>query len=341
MASLRTLIPLFAFAGWLSGQRAEVRNASPLYLPSQVDSNSPAYWTDGRLNVLSSTGSVFRASGPSQLDLDEVDYVPVDSPRRQIWIEGVWRDPKDGTLFAWYHYEPGGVCGANSELSAPKIGALISTDDGDSFTDLGIVLDAGEAPNCSAGNGFFAGGHGDFSVILDPQGEYFYFLFTNYSGPAAAQGVALARMAFADRFEPVGRVWKLHAGEWNEPGLGGAVTPVLPARTAWDSDKADSFWGPSVHYNTAIGRHVVLLNRACCAARWPQEGIYLAYIRDLADPASWTKPEKIIDPDDIDQDPAYYPQVLGLQPGETDTLASRVARLYIQGVSKWELVFQP
>ena len=332
---------LFAFALLLPAQQAQLRNAPPMYLPSQVDSNSPAYWTpDGRLNVLSSFGITFRASGPSQMELEDLDWVEVTSPHVPAWIEAVWQEPETGRLFAWYHHEIPGTC-PGSTLAVPKIGALISEDGGATFTDLGIILEAGAAPNCDAKNGFFAGGHGDFSVILDPAGEYFYFLFTNYAGPADQQGVALARLPFAERFSPAGHVQKFHAGDWSEPGLGGAVTPVLAARTPWESDKADSFWGPSVHFNTATQRHVVLLNRACCAPRWPQEGIYLAFIEDLANPESWSTPRKILDPEDIDQDPAFYPQVLGIQFGETDTLASRVARLYVQGVSKWELVFTP
>ena len=66
--------------------------------------------------------------------------------------------------------------------------------------DLGTVLEA--RPNTlkpEAQNGYFAGGHGDFSVILDQEQRYFYFLFDNYSGPLEHQGVAVARMAFEDR----------------------------------------------------------------------------------------------------------------------------------------------
>src|SRR5689334_13343471 len=76
-----------------------------------------------------------------------------------IWIESVWQDA-DGTIYGWYHNEPGGVC-PNSTLTAPRIGALVSTDGGASFTDLGIVLSTGDPLNCAAKNGFFAGGHGD------------------------------------------------------------------------------------------------------------------------------------------------------------------------------------
>lgn len=328
-------------AATLAGQKVEIRDASPLYLPAQVDSNSPAFWIDGRLHVLSSVGYVTRSSGWSQLELDEVAYVEVNSEHQPVWIEAAWQDPQDPNLIlAWYHYEPGRVC-PNSELSFPRIGALISQDGGLTFADLGLVLESGEAPNCSAGNGFFAGGHGDFSVIHDAVSGYFYFLFGNYGGPVESQGVAVARMAFEDRYEPAGRVFKFHSGTWDQPGLGGLVTPIFPVRTGWETDKADAYWGPSIHFNTAINSWVVLLNHTCCGTRWPQEGIYVSFSKDLSDPASWSAPKRILDTSTIDQSPAFYPQVLGVQHGETDTLASRVARLYVQGVSKWELVFSP
>jgi hypothetical protein len=37
--------------------------------------------------------------------------------------------------------------------------------------------------------------------------------------------------------------------------------------------------------------------------------------------------------------PGYYPQVVGTEEGETDSLAGEKARLYVKGVSKWEIVF--
>jgi hypothetical protein len=37
--------------------------------------------------------------------------------------------------------------------------------------------------------------------------------------------------------------------------------------------------------------------------------------------------------------PGYYPQVIGLREGETDSLAGSIARLYIHGISNWELLF--
>jgi hypothetical protein len=307
------------------------------YPAPTVDGNSPAFWEDGRMKVYTSTGFPVSMSGNSLFDLwmDDDPAVTPDS-HYPLWIEAVWRD-QDGRVYGWYHHEPPGLCGG--KLSAPQIGAVVSSDGGRTFQDLGIVLASGDPINCSARNGYFAGGHGDFSVILDQERRYFYFLFTNYGGPPEQQGVALARMEFEGRERPMGRVTKLYQGSWNEPGVGGAMTPVLPARTAWERSDTDSFWGPAVHWNTYLQRYVVVLNRSCCSANWPQEGIYISFVTDLADVSGWSAPARILSARDIGFAPGYYPQVFGTRPGETDSLAGQSARLFVKGVSKWQISF--
>lgn len=308
-------------------------------MPAPVDSNSPAVWIDGQLVVFNSAGMPLVSRGGNQfLPFDQTDAVALDAMNQiPVWMEAIWQD-EDGTLFGWYHHEPGGLCGA-SHLTAPFIGAMVSLDGGRSFTDLGPVLVSGDPINCDARNGYFAGGHGDFSVIADQNGEYFYFLFSNYGGDGSQQGVATARMAMADRFAPSGNVWKYFEGDWTEPGLGGQVTPVLPVRQPWQNSNTDAFWGPSLHWNTYLQSYVMLLSRACCEAGWPQKGIYVSYSKNLADPASWSQPALLLE--DVGFGPGWYPQVMGERFGETDTLAGRVARLYVHGVSHWEIEFRP
>ncbi|MCL4402879.1 MAG: hypothetical protein M1436_09495 [Acidobacteria bacterium] len=320
-------------------QIAFLRPASTVTMPTpMVDGNSPGFWHGDTLTVFTSTGYPVSMSGPGLLNLGP-DVSPVVQPgdHYPLWIEAVWTD-EDGTVYAWYHHEPGGVC-SNNKLTAPRIGALVSTDAGRTFQDLGIVLSSGDPVNCGAQNGFFAGGNGDISVILDQNREYFYFLFTNYGGAPENQGVSIARMAFADRANPAGMVQKYYQGEWSEPGLGGRVTPVFPAVVPWERSNTDSFWGPAVHWNTSLNQYVLLLNHACCKPNWPQEGIYITFNPDLSNPSGWTQPYRLIDAKQIGFAPGYYPQVFGLGEQHTDTLAGEVARFFIKGVSKWEIVF--
>lgn len=316
------------------GQRVEIRGAEPVTLPLVVDSNSPVIWRDGRLQIYTSSGTPVVSfadslAGPFEtvpVGLDRDDHLP-------MWIESVWQDD-DGAVFGWYHHERLGVC-PGSTLTTPMIGAVVSYDGGRNFHDLGIVIDSGEPVNCTAENGYFANGHGDFSVVLDRERGFFYFFMGAYAGAAGEQGVAAARMAFNDRFYPAGAVYKYYQGAWDEPGLGGKTTAVFPAATGWEDSATDSFWGPSVHWNTSAQAWVMMLNRACCSPGWPQEGIYISFSADLSDPTQWKTPLKLIEGGE------WYPQVIGLGPGETDSEAGQTVRLFVRGFSDLELILSP
>ena len=250
---------------------------------------------------------------------------------------------QDGdTLYGWYHWEPHAedVCAAFPK-TAPQIGALVSHDNGVHWKDLGIVLRAPEGDlHCDTPNGYFAGGHGDFSVLPDREREQVYFFFDNYGGPAETQGVCIGRMSFADLDDPVGKVWKWHAGQWSEPGLDGRMTPFLPVAQDWHAEDVDAFWGPSIHWNTHLEQYVILLNRAIDPA-WGQEGIYITGNRDISDPAGWSQPERL--PLELEGPihMQFYPQIFGVnaQARETDKLAGAEARLFVAGVSRWMIRF--
>ena len=213
----------------LYGQSAALREAAPVQMPGRVDCNSSAHWHDGKMYLFNSSGLPVRSEGPDQFQLGQTRAVAFDHHERHSrWIEASWMD-EEGILYAWYHHEPRGICEAKEyhpesqthKLTAPKIGALRSENNGASFVDLGVILEAPPEVDCGAENGFFAGGNGDFSVMLDRGGKFLYFLFGSYSVDVSQQGVAVARMAYADRDKPVGKIWKYREGTWKEPGLGG------------------------------------------------------------------------------------------------------------------------
>ncbi len=328
------LIALISTAA-ATAQTVTLQETRRIAFPAPVDSNSPAFWENGLLAVYNSTGmGPVKSTGANQEHLIAGTSVKLGSSiHRPYWIEATWTD-SNGTIFAWYHHEPHRVCG-NTSLTAPEIGALVSYDGGNSFLDMGIILQSGDPIDCSAQNGYFAGGNGDFSVLLSRDQKYFYFLYSNYAGPLEAQGVAVARMPAERRSTPVGAVRKYYDGKWNEPGLGGRTTAIFPANVGWSEADTDALWGPSVHWNSHLGMFVMLLNHSCCSPGWPQEGIYVSYNRTLGNPLGWSKPAKILD------GVGWYPQVLGLNPQGTDKLAGRVARLYVGGISWWELTFEP
>lgn len=313
---------------------ARLHSVPRLQFPANTDCNSPAFWRGGTLYLFNSAGHPYRASGRSLFELGPAEPVAFDNTLNGgRWIESVWL-ADDGVLYGWYHHEPIGLCPGTS-LTAPKIGAARSEDNGATWIDLGFVLEArANTLRCDARNGYFAGGNGDFCVFLDPEQHYLYFFFGSYAGDVDEQGVCAARMEWKHRDAPVGNVWKWYRGKWTQPGLGGNVTPFLRAFAAWEREDCDAFWGPSVHWNAYLHQYVMLLNRAR-GAGWAQEGIYISFSPDLADPESWSQPEKVLDGG------AWYPQVIGLQdvPGGTDKLAGQRARFFMGGVSEYEIEF--
>jgi hypothetical protein len=311
--------------------------------PGETDCNSPAHWDGDTLYIFNSAGHPWRSSGTDVFHLTG-DYRRVEYNNKANggrWIECTVPDPGSRTLYGWYHLEPTGICpGAHPDpkmnLTAPRIGAVRSSDNGATWEDLGIVLDSPPALRCDTKNYYFAGGNGDFSAMLDRRGEYLYLFFSTYVGDVSEQGVGVARMRWADRNSPTGKVYKWHQGKWSEAGLQGRSTIIYPAFIDWHREDANAFWGPSIHWNTHLREYVILLNRSK-DSRWGQEGIYVSFNRDLANPAGWSAPVKILESTGADR---WYPQVIGLNAAEreTDKLAGREARLFVRGQSRWEIL---
>jgi hypothetical protein len=278
--------------------------AREIVFPASVDSNSPLFWNDfGEMVLFTSFGQPFFNVGPDLQSLTPVGAVAFDEegPGRR-WLESVIRSG-DGTLYGYYHAEPAGLCGLESGLTEPLIGAAVSLDDGQSWRDLGIVLRAPAGSlRCETPNSYFAGGVGDFSVLLDPDERYAYFFFSSYSGAPEEQGVSVARMPWADRDRPVGKLEKFFEG--------------------------------LLQWNTELRQYVMLLNHNI-GTSFTNEGIYVAFAADLGDPASWSAPEKIM------EDGGWYPQVIGLEAEfGTDKQAGREAWFCVHGVCAHRIVFE-
>lgn len=314
----------------------EIEDAPYFRFPSGTDCNSPSWWAaDGKYYILNSTGHPTRSSGENVEQMtrgEEIIYTAWRDGGR--WIESVHQD-EDGTLYGWYHNEPAHLFGPEWQvgrqfpLTAPFIGAVVSYDNGASWDDLGLVLTSSPSMlNVENHNYWFGGGNGDFSVILDREGKHFYFLFCTYYKDVAQQGIALARMRYEDRGGPVGKVMKWYNGAWQEPGLNGYVTPIIPVNKDWYAPEPDTFWGPSIHWNHHIEQYVILMNRAI-DPRWKQEGIYLSLTPDISDPHSWTPPLRVLDSE------GWYPELIGTDyvRQETDRVCGANCRLFIHGKS--------
>jgi len=319
-----------------------------------IDSNSPLHWDGDTLYLFNSFLHPFRSSGPDifhQSNQTSVHLGDIDD-LLDMWIEATFKD-SDGVLYGAFHHEPDGVCISDEHLpTAPKIGWLKSQDNGKNWRDLGFVITASPcAINCKTESPWDAGGTGDFVFLPDSMKKYFYFYGTSYDPRFEEQGVWAARMAYADRGQPSGKVRKWYRGGWNEPALWGHVTPVFPASRDYHKKDGSMFWGPCIHWNTYLQMYVMVLNHAI-DTRLNADGIYVSYNRDIGNPAGWTKPAMLIAVADVRKAMAggeeglpdvmnngWYPQIIGTAKGETDKLAGRKARLFLGGLSNLEIEF--
>ena len=355
----RTFRFVTLFVTLITAARADAQVAAPsvtitpapaITLPGGVDSNSPAIWdlVNGveTLQVVTSiAGQPSLASGRRLARLGPAAPVEfVTHPGHGVWMESVIMD-EGGTWYGYYHNEiPATLCD-RPQLTLPRIGAARSRDRGETWEDLGIIL---EAPpgwhDCLTPNQYFVGGVGDVSVVLDHDSKDLYLYFSQYSKYAAAQGVALARLAWADRDKPVGKITVFNDGVWLPPTRTTSTdddgnersewaypygTPLVAVTQPWhDEDPADdAFWGASLHWNESLRLYVMLLNRTK-DEQFTQEGIYVSYAARLDAPAAWTTPTKIVDGG------SWYPQVMGIETGEgSDKRAGARARLFMGGRS--------
>lgn len=335
--SFATTITLIRAVAFTPAPSFILRETSPIKFRGgpggESDSNSPAHWDGNTLYVFNAAYQTWRTAGVN-LTQQNRDYRPIsfENPSFDggIWLESTHKE--GDTLYGWYHHEPLNI-GLPDKLTAPRIGAAYSTDNGLTWHDLGFVIEAPSSSfNPDTENKYFAGGNGDFSVILDEEKKYFYFLISTYHKNIEEQGIAVARMKYENRDDPVGKVWKWSEGKWEEDGMGGRVTPIFKALKNWHNSDADVLWGPSVHFNTYLNMYVMLMNHAK-DANWTQEGTYISFNPNIADPFGWTTPKLIHTTNH------WYPQVMGVARFETDKRAGRVVRYFEAGESRFEMVF--
>jgi hypothetical protein len=325
-----------------------LRSAPELQMPGAheneivwgVDGNSPAERdAAGRLIIFNSWGYPWRSIGANLFQMATSERITIfnrEAIEGGLWLEATYRDA-DGTIFGWFHNEISAGCD-NGFLAVPRIRQMVSRDQGLSWEDFGVIIEApADSLICDTPNMYFAGGHGDFSVLYDAATQHFYFYFTTYNQQREEQGIGIARLAYQDRYDPVGKAWKWDGVGWREPGQRGHVKPIFPPVTDWHQPNVDAYWGPALHYNTYLRQYVMLLNRAS-NPEWAAEGIYISFNRDLGNPNGWSELQRLLL--EMDSPSLAYPQVIGLEANGTDKIAGQVSRLFLLGQSFWELVFE-
>jgi hypothetical protein len=266
-----------------------------------------------------------------------------------MWFESVIPDETDTTWYGYYHDELAALACGRTDRTISRIGAAVSSDRGVTWQDLGIILEAPPGSEaCNSTNRYVVGGVGDVSAMVDRDWKDLYLYFSNYGRDPRTQGVIVARLAWADRDAPRGRVTIWQDGVWLPPSprpLTGtddvslewdypAGTPLVRTTSPWHDRQpaANAFWGPSLHWNTSLQRYVMLLNRAR-DENFTNEGIYVSFAPRLDDPRGWSAPTRILGGG------GWYPQVAGLEPGGTDREAGRRARFLVTGRSNRVIEF--
>lgn len=348
------LIPLRAQNGGLApraaeGPSARLVSAPALTIPAKADSNIPLVWdlVDGVPTLFAFAswgGTPAMLAGPEVGALREIGTVTlIPGAGHGVWIEAVVADDV-GTWYGYYHHEvPAEKCG-RPDRTIVSIGAARSRDRGVTWDNLGIVLEAppdGEA--CASTNHLLLGGVGDPTAILDANRRYLYLYFSQYSQAPSAQGVAIARMPWADRDAPAGALAVLGDGAWLPARLADgdgprweypAGTALVPVGNPWhNGDNAvDAYWGASIHWNTYLERYVMLLNRAK-NENFDNEGLYVSYAPAVDIPTAWSAPQKLMNGG------GWYPEAVGLEAGGTDKEAGQRARFFITGRSNHYIEF--
>lgn len=329
--------------------------ATTLEFPSETDSNSPAVWemVDGSwtmslFNSMAGWAAISRGSSLRTLASHGEVRFAGPAPEGGTWFEALILDAD--SWYGFYHNEREDVVCPGSGKVWPRIGAARSDDRGVTWTDLGPVIETPvSAVGCTTNNHYFVGGVGDFSVMLGPARNYAYIYYSQYDEVGDRVGVSAARMAWADRDAPAGRVDIWNDGAWvppsevavtDEPSAEPAwdyplATPIFRSTNRWDDRRAgvDVFWGPSIHWNTALNTYVMLLNRAV-SNTWEQGGVYVSFNDRLDAPDAWSAPALVT------RGGSWYPQVIGLDPTVgTDKYAGGVARFFMAGKSEHLIVF--
>jgi hypothetical protein len=329
--------------------------APSLSFPNPTDSNSPAFWNGERFYIFNSWGGQPRRAEGSRID--DVEDTNPDGQSSSYsngdmgrWLEGVIRDDETGRLYGWYHQEIETLC-PQGRRAWPQIGAAISEDDGATWDDLGLILTPRDGSvTCDTDHPVTNGGIGDFSVILDRNGDpanhYVYFVFSSFGGDLEEQGISFARMLWADRDQPFDRssgqslASKWDGGAWGAPGIAGRSVAIFhdSQQVSWTSAQNNGFWGPSVHWNVDLHRFIILMDRSK-GGNYETQGVYMTYTTNLDDPRSWVAPRLI-----ITDNQGWYPQVIGAAVVEgTDKTAGSGAELqtryFNQGQSSLYITF--
>ena len=302
-----------------------------------MDSNSPAFWADGRLHVFNSLHHPFLSDGRTVARL--VDPVGVSfqggvaGPR---WMEAVIQDggrhalrvlPPRADAACATAYQDGApdrrraIAGRRLSLGRPGDHPRRSPQLAEvrhRRTSTSSAVRATSAP----------------SSIQDR--DFVYFFFSAYPPRAARPGDrrrphGVGAIATA----PPAAAVQVACRELDGPRAGRAgATPIYGVRRLVARRPTPTPSGGRRCTGTPSSTSYVILMTRTRDSAWCTEGIYVAYADRLEDPCGWSAPQRLI------EGGAWYPQVMGLERGRgTDSLAGEYARFFMGGRSDFFIRF--
>ncbi len=300
-------------------------SASRIDLPGEIDSSNPAVWSlvDGvqRLFVLSSWGGVpVRSAGASidSLQRGEPGRVYVASgPRR---VDGGDRPGRRRHL-VWLlpSRAPGGsVRPARSAAAAHRRDAIRRSTARRGKISASCSTRRRAARRATRGIASCLAASATSPRRSMPSGQDLYLYFSQYSRDGATQGVAVARLAWADRDQPAGKAAIWNDGAW----LPASESPASGRRVGVSGGHAAGARRAAVSRSIRRPRRLLgrvdsleHLSRAVRDAAQSRQGRSVRPGRDLrrrsrqrCGSARWSAPAKIMNGG------SWYPQVIGTRP---------------------------
>ncbi len=223
------------------------------------------------------------------------------------WPFNLWAD-NNGKWYSYMHTEDSvqietGNTGHGSDLRT--IALWTSTDEGANWSYQGVSVsidDQYAVPGNLQSTWPKNGGAGDHKLIVSPDRQYLYLLYTNftYDNPAVnsnyvAGNMAVARASLDSNGVP-GPFYKYYNGSFSQPGVGGHETWVMGPSTAHATDNSQR----CVMWNTYLQKYVMIsANRI--------HNLNISYSDDLI---NWSMPQHFLQEDS--GEPILYANMISL-----------------------------
>ena len=230
----------------------------------------------------------------------------------------IYRDPESGILLMFYHGER--HFGGNGLVFHAAIGLAVSNDDGQTFQNLGIIIENNAPPDVNApccadmGGATYTIKDGQFMVYFRDRQE-------DYSTNELAVAIAPVDEVVAAAKNGTTTPWFKYQKDGQQPGLFGTSSPL-------EIGNAPTDWF-SVSYNSFIGRYIMAISTHDRTTEYK----YQLYLTTSVDGYNWSPRVLLTETDDE----LTYPTIIGTDGGQLET-GETFYIYYVttpRGVTRW------